>query len=275
MREEARRGYARQFPGRQVMDAERERRFRRHWEEHIFRWARSAALQLPRYAAATAVMLFKRFCLHSSLWEYDVEVLARTCVYVAGKVEENYRAAVRVDAEREEAILAHELVVLEGVRFQAVCHHPYALIAAAFPDFSDWPRVDAALVRTDAALLLSPAALAMVLVGRELGYHHAVWNGHERERERSFALVERLMQQAAADDEVAHSDGDGEALYSFYLANRNPLLNPNSPESLAQRQTEAAALEQQRQRHREQVRARERQRAALLTNGDGWGADLK
>lgn len=208
---------------------EDERRFRRHYEKRIFNRARHD-LRLPRAVCASAVHLFKRFFLHHAVLDYDVELTALTSIYLASKIDEHYRSAADVSADREDAILAHEMVLLRGLRFQAVCHHPYMILEALLVDGAEsegeagerdavrggraeaeraLARVDAAVL-TDAPLLMSPAALALTVAPPSLAAKcDECWRGREEERERCRRLVDEVTRVAASDDAILGDDDDG------------------------------------------------------------------
>jgi hypothetical protein len=223
------------------------------------------------------VTLFKRFCLYNSILEWDLDVLLATLVYVAAKAEENYRSASQISIPLEREILSKEIRLLSSIHFQAVCHHPYLLLRAEFPDFRDWHCVDEAIIRTDAAFLMSPTAFALVILGRERGFHHPIWQGHEAERDRCFELYERVMKQTATyfvadvqSSEPRCTDALEEEftrLHAWYLCNRDPLLDKDSAESRQRQEEEKRDLERQRRRHLRVVEEEERKRRALLSTG--------
>jgi hypothetical protein len=277
LRAAARSRYAHKYPQRERIDPETEAKFRLACAYRLYQLARAEPVSLPRYVAATAVTLWKRFCLYNCFLEWDLNVLLPTLVYIAAKVDENYRSAAQVSQEHERQILAMELPLLSSIHFQAVCHHAYLIIRAEFPKFSDWSRVDEAVIRTDSALLMSPASFALVILGRELGGRHVLWENNEKERERCFHIFENAMQGTA---DLFKSSGAGldaprspaleeafQKLYEWYLRNRDPLLDKDSAESLHRQEQENRHLERQRRRHMRAMEEEERKRRTLLSSG--------
>lgn len=90
-----------------------------------------AAFSLPTKVQATAITLFKRFLLGTSLLQHNLKVMMLTSIYVACKVEENYVSAeefgkgMHEDASR---VLNAELTLLSGLSFQLVTYSPYRSI---------------------------------------------------------------------------------------------------------------------------------------------------
>jgi cyclin H len=147
---------------------------------------------------ATAVTLFKRFLLGTSLLQHNLKVMMLTSIYVACKVEENYVSAeefgkgMHEDASR---VLNAELTLLAGLQFQLVTYSPYRAVNGFRCDLEEktergdlegpvTPRekldecvglarrtVDK-LMLTDAPLMYSPGKLGLAAfraAGRELG----------------------------------------------------------------------------------------------------------
>lgn len=89
------------------------------------------AFSLPTKVQATAITLFKRFLLGTSLLQHNLKVMMLTSIYVACKVEENYVSAeefgkgMHEDASR---VLNAELTLLAGLSFQLVTYSPYRSI---------------------------------------------------------------------------------------------------------------------------------------------------
>jgi len=90
-----------------------------------------SAFSLPTKVQATAISLFKRFLLGTSLLQHNLKVMMLTSIYVACKVEENYVSAeefgkgMHEDASR---VLNAELTLLAGLSFQLVTYSPYRSI---------------------------------------------------------------------------------------------------------------------------------------------------
>jgi cyclin ccl1 len=90
-----------------------------------------SAFSLPTKVQATAITLFKRFLLGTSLLQHNMKVMMLTSIYVACKVEENYVSAeefgkgMHEDASR---VLNAELTLLAGLSFQLVTYSPYRSI---------------------------------------------------------------------------------------------------------------------------------------------------
>ncbi|KAJ0403815.1 hypothetical protein P43SY_003912 [Pythium insidiosum] len=85
-----------------------------------------------------AVMLFKRFYLSNSVMEFHPKYLAPTAIYVAGKVEEQYTHVDKIAEQLQidhKHIVGHEMVLLEGVRFQLIMYHPFRALLGFVDDF--------------------------------------------------------------------------------------------------------------------------------------------
>jgi len=104
-------------------------------------------LGLPQLTIATAIVFFHRFYSCRRFSEYDRYVIATTCLFLAGKVEEtpkklrdiikvtdelrNKDTAKKLDLDSPEGwairdkILTHELIVLQTVAFDMTIEHPY------------------------------------------------------------------------------------------------------------------------------------------------------
>ncbi|OQR82805.1 cyclin-H [Achlya hypogyna] len=133
---------------------------------------------------SAAVVLFKRFYLSNSVMEFHPKYIAPTVIYVAGKVEEQY---ISVDSISEQLsvdvnqVIAHEMIVLEGVRFQLIMYHPFRALTGFIDDVRAYyksrgvdlkiPTLQSLhasatatindLILTDAPLLFAPACLAL------------------------------------------------------------------------------------------------------------------
>ncbi|DAZ94552.1 TPA: hypothetical protein N0F65_002204 [Lagenidium giganteum] len=77
---------------------------------------------------SSAVMLYKRFYLSNSVMEFHPKYIVPTAIYVAGKVEEQYisvdTVAEQLDVDHKH-VIGHEMILLEGVRFQLIMYHPF------------------------------------------------------------------------------------------------------------------------------------------------------
>lgn len=85
-----------------------------------------------------AVMLYKRFYLSNSVMEFHPKFIVPTAIYVAGKVEEQY---INVDTIAEQLqvdhkhVIGHEMILLEGVRFQLIMYHPLRALHGFVDDY--------------------------------------------------------------------------------------------------------------------------------------------
>ena len=185
-----------QTDGPEPLTDEEETLLRRYYEAKILKVC--AAFSLPSKVQATAVTLFKRFLLGTSLLQHNLKVMMLTSIYVACKVEENYVSAeefgkgMHEDASR---VLNAELTLLAGLQFQLVTYSPYRAVNGFRCDLEEktergdlegpaTPRenldecvglarrtVDK-LMLTDAPLMYSPGKLGLAAfraAGRELG----------------------------------------------------------------------------------------------------------
>ena len=113
--------------GPEPLTPEEETLLRRYYEAKILKVC--AAFGMPSKVQATAVTLFKRFLLGTSLLQHNAKVIMLTAIYCACKVEENYISAEEfckgmgqdTDASR---VLNAELTLLAGLRFQLVTYSP-------------------------------------------------------------------------------------------------------------------------------------------------------
>jgi cyclin H len=221
-----------QTDGPEPLTDEEETLLRRYYEAKILKVC--AAFSLPSKVQATAVTLFKRFLLGTSLLQHNLKVMMLTSIYVACKVEENYVSAeefgkgMHEDASR---VLNAELTLLAGLHFQLVTYSPYRAVNGFRCDMEAkteagdlagqrTPRekldecvglarrtVDK-LMLTDAPLMYSPGKIALAAfraAGRELGIE-AVARYVERVKEgKEDADVDRCLD---ALDEVVRCGGD-------------------------------------------------------------------
>ncbi|CAK4666083.1 hypothetical protein LEN26_015084 [Aphanomyces euteiches] len=135
---------------------------------------------------AAAVLLFKRFYLSNSIMEFHPKNIGATAIYVAGKVEEQYisvESLVKLyeGVVKESDVITHEMIVLEGVRFQLIMYHPFRSLTGFIDDLRAFYKsrgVDIPittlqtlhatatscindLLLTDAPFLYTPAFLAL------------------------------------------------------------------------------------------------------------------
>lgn len=110
-----------------LLSNEEEDMVRRFYQEKV----QESCTQLFRTSdkvKCCAVMLFKRFYLSNSVMQYHPKFIVPTAIYVAGKTEEQY---IQVDTIADllkldhKDIIAHELILLQGVRFQVIMYHPF------------------------------------------------------------------------------------------------------------------------------------------------------
>ncbi|ETW03075.1 hypothetical protein H310_05503 [Aphanomyces invadans] len=88
---------------------------------------------------AAALLLFKRFYLSNSIMEFHPKYIGATSIYVAGKVEEQYISVETLVKSyegviKESDVVAHEMIVLEGVRFQLIMYHPFRSLTGFIDD---------------------------------------------------------------------------------------------------------------------------------------------
>ncbi|CAO3671801.1 unnamed protein product [Rhizopus stolonifer] len=97
----------------------------------------ASRLELPLPVVGTAATLFHRFFTVASLYDYQYDKIAATCLFVACKSEETSRRAVDIARiwlyecndddiyEFAEDILSYELIVVDTTRFDLDMDHPY------------------------------------------------------------------------------------------------------------------------------------------------------
>ncbi|KAF1328297.1 Cyclin-h, partial [Globisporangium splendens] len=90
-----------------------------------------------------AVMLYKRFYLSNSVMEFHPKFIVPTAIYVAGKIEEQY---ISVDTIAEQLhvdhkhVIGHEMILLEGTRFQLIMYHPFRALWGFVDDFRGFTK---------------------------------------------------------------------------------------------------------------------------------------
>lgn len=98
----------------------------------------SQLFRTPDKVKCAAVMLYKRFYLSNSVMEFHPKYIVPTAIYVAGKVEEQYMSVdtiadqLHVDHKH---IIGHEMILLEGLRFQLIMSHPFRALMGFLDDF--------------------------------------------------------------------------------------------------------------------------------------------
>eukprot|EP00892_Ulva_mutabilis_P007192 jgi/Ulvmu1/4845/UM020_0131.1 len=95
----------------------------------------------PRKVIATAVAFLKRFYLDQSCIQHEVRKIAFACLYIAGKVCENYIDAEKIPehfpgAVKTDDVLSLETVVLGGLGFDLVVYHPYSYLDAMLEEIN-------------------------------------------------------------------------------------------------------------------------------------------
>uniref|UniRef100_A0AAV1SYX7 Cyclin-like domain-containing protein n=1 Tax=Peronospora matthiolae TaxID=2874970 RepID=A0AAV1SYX7_9STRA len=125
-------------PVLELLSREQETLLRTFYEEKIQESCSAQFLRTSDKVKCCALMLFKRFYLSNSVMEFHPKYLVPTVIYVAGKVEEQY---ISVDTVAEHlhvdhrVIISHEMILLEGVRFQLIMYHPFRALLGFLDDF--------------------------------------------------------------------------------------------------------------------------------------------
>jgi cyclin ccl1 len=112
---------------------EEEAKLRRIYEIKIQKY--SEKLGLPEKAQATAVTLFKRYFLRTSVMEADLSSISITCLYLASKIEEYYIpfkdfVAIVETSLTAEQLLSFEMDIMQRLEFCISCYHPYLSFSA-------------------------------------------------------------------------------------------------------------------------------------------------
>lgn len=180
----------------------------------------------PRKVIATAVTFLKRFYLDHSIIQYEVRKIAFACLYIAGKVCENYIDAEKIPehfpgAVKADDVLSLETVVLGGLNFDLVVYHPYTFLDAMVEEINmATERKEAAvtevlsknsgalnmiyklarsfldsMIQSDAVLILTPQQQALCAV-----CHALERNGMPRQ-----AVLQRYAQHASANADEQQS----------------------------------------------------------------------
>eukprot|EP00899_Mesostigma_viride_P025841 jgi/Mesvir1/6441/Mv19524-RA.1 len=118
------------------LSVEEEVLLRKYYEHKI--QAVTAAFNFPRKIQSTALIYFKRFYLRRSVMEYHPKAIMLTCVYLACKTEESYVSVEefgRGVQQNPDAVLRHELPVLEALDFELVVFAPHRALRGFLHDF--------------------------------------------------------------------------------------------------------------------------------------------
>ncbi|CAI5746662.1 unnamed protein product [Peronospora destructor] len=122
----------------EFLSPEQETLLRSFYEEKIQESCSAQFLRTSDKVKCCAMMLYKRFYLSNSVMEFHPKYLVPTAIYVAGKVEEQY---ISVDTVADQLhvdhifIIGHEMILLEGVRFQLIMYHPFRTLLGFLDDF--------------------------------------------------------------------------------------------------------------------------------------------
>ena len=89
----------------------------------------SKHLKLYDSVKGTAIMYFKRFCLHNSFWSVNAQHLFKACVFLACKAEEINLTMARfcesMKGTDPEKIIEYESMLVGGMKFQLTVYTPY------------------------------------------------------------------------------------------------------------------------------------------------------
>uniref|UniRef100_A0A7S1XZY2 Cyclin-like domain-containing protein n=1 Tax=Grammatophora oceanica TaxID=210454 RepID=A0A7S1XZY2_9STRA len=109
--------------------------------------------QVPRLTrdskvAATAVLLYRRFYLSNSVMVFDPKEIMTAAAFLASKVEDAMTdiryleegTKVMNAPVTQSAILASELVLLEGINFDLLCFHPFKAVLAFTQDLRQFVK---------------------------------------------------------------------------------------------------------------------------------------
>ncbi|KAG1711139.1 hypothetical protein DVH05_013856 [Phytophthora capsici] len=122
----------------EFLDPEQEAILRAFYEEKIQESCSAQFLRTSDKVKCCAMLLFKRFYLSNSVMEFHPKYLVPTAIYVAGKVEEQYMSVDTVADQLHvdhKFIIGHEMILLEGVRFQLIMYHPFRALLGFLDDF--------------------------------------------------------------------------------------------------------------------------------------------
>ncbi|RLN96486.1 hypothetical protein BBJ28_00000610 [Nothophytophthora sp. Chile5] len=122
----------------EFLSADQEALLRDFYEQKIVESCSAQFLRTSDKVKCCAVLLFKRFYLSNSVMEFHPKFMVPTAIYVAGKVEEQYMSVDTVADQLHvdhKFIIGHEMVLLEGVRFQLIMYHPFRALLGFLDDF--------------------------------------------------------------------------------------------------------------------------------------------
>ncbi|KAG6609569.1 cyclin-H1-1 isoform X2 [Phytophthora cinnamomi] len=122
----------------EFLSPEQEATLRAFYEEKIQESCSAQFLRTSDKVKCCAMLLFKRFYLSNSVMEFHPKYLVPTAIYVAGKVEEQYMSVDTVADQLHvdhKFIIGHEMILLEGVRFQLIMYHPFRALLGFLDDF--------------------------------------------------------------------------------------------------------------------------------------------
>ncbi|GMF24951.1 unnamed protein product [Phytophthora fragariaefolia] len=122
----------------EFLSPEQETLLRAFYEEKIQESCSAQFLRTSDKVKCCAMLLFKRFYLSNSVMEFHPKYLVPTAIYVAGKVEEQYMSVDTVADQLHvdhKYIIGHEMILLEGVRFQLIMYHPFRALLGFLDDF--------------------------------------------------------------------------------------------------------------------------------------------
>ncbi|KAG1688332.1 hypothetical protein DVH05_003764 [Phytophthora capsici] len=122
----------------EFLDPEQEALLRAFYEEKIQESCSAQFLRTSDKVKCCAMLLFKRFYLSNSVMEFHPKYLVPTAIYVAGKVEEQYMSVDTIADQLHvdhKFIIGHEMILLEGVRFQLIMYHPFRALLGFLDDF--------------------------------------------------------------------------------------------------------------------------------------------
>ncbi|CEG36180.1 cyclin h-1 [Plasmopara halstedii] len=122
----------------EFLDPGQEAVLRQFYEEKLQESCSAQFLRTSDKVKCCAMLLFKRFYLSNSVMEFHPKYLVPTAIYVAGKVEEQYMSVDTIADQlhvNHKFIIGHEMILLEGVRFQLIMYHPFRALLGFLDDF--------------------------------------------------------------------------------------------------------------------------------------------
>lgn len=127
----------------EYLTPQQEQLLREFYEEKIQESCSQQFLRTSDKVKCCAVMLYKRFYLSNSVMEFHPKFMVPTAIYVAGKVEEQYMSVDTVADQLHvdhKHIIGHEMVLLEGVRFQLIMYHPFRALLGFMGDLQGFAK---------------------------------------------------------------------------------------------------------------------------------------